>query len=60
MQNLYDLISDAHNEFSLDYILEDMSVDEEEDNWDEPRWNCTQYCLKSTNKSGDSSGNTSA
>jgi hypothetical protein len=35
MQNLYDLISDAHNEFSLDYILEDMSVDEEEDNWDE-------------------------
>jgi hypothetical protein len=37
MQNLYNFIPDAHNEFSLDYILEDMSVDEEEDNWDDIR-----------------------
>jgi hypothetical protein len=60
MQNLYHFIPDAHNEFSLDYIFEDMSVDEaKKKTTGINRWNCMQYCLKSTNRSRDSSGDTS-
>jgi hypothetical protein len=60
MQNICDFIPDAHNEFSLDYILEDMSFDEEEKvNCDE-QMELYTILFKDTNKSRDSSGDTSA